>query len=60
MEVIVVLVGLILLIFILGMLFRKRGDNAIDTMGAGCKSIFLIGILIAVAVGVLIYSGMLK
>jgi hypothetical protein len=41
MEVIIVLVGLILLIFVLGMLFRKRGDNAIDTMGAGFKSIFL-------------------
>lgn len=50
MELIIGAIGLILVIFILGMLFRSKGDGVMDTMGAGCKSSFVFIILAVLAV----------
>jgi hypothetical protein len=50
MELIIGAIGLILVIFILGMLFRSKGDGVVDTMGAGCKSSFVFIILAGLAV----------
>jgi hypothetical protein len=50
MELIIGAIGVILLVFILGMLFRTKGDGVLDTMGAGCKSSFVFIILAGLAV----------
>ena len=50
MELILGAIGLIFVIFILGMLFRSKGDGVMDTMGAGCKSSFVLILLAGLAI----------
>jgi hypothetical protein len=50
MELIIGAIGLILVIFILGMLFRSKGDGVMDTMVAGCKSSFVLILLAGLAI----------
>jgi hypothetical protein len=57
MELIIGAIGVILLIFILGMLFRTKGDGVLDTMGAGCKSTFVLILLAGLAVAAFLVYG---
>ncbi len=57
MEVIIGAIGVILLIFILGMLFRSKGDGVLDTMGAGCKSTFVLILLAGLVVAAFLVYG---
>ena len=53
------IIGFILLIFVLGLVFSKRGDGFMDTLRAGCSGIFgiILIIIIAIVVIVAIASG---
>jgi hypothetical protein len=39
MELIIGAIGVLLLLMIVGLFFRSKGDGALDTIGAGCKGI---------------------
>ncbi len=53
MEAIGGIVGFLFVLLILGLLFRKRGDGFMDTLGSGCKGIaVIIFIIIAVIVAI--------
>lgn len=53
------IIGLILLIFVLGLVFSKRGDGFMDTLRAGCSGVFgiILIIIIIIVVIVVIASG---
>ena len=52
-----ILFGL-LVVFIVGLVVRKRGDNTMDTFSKGCGCLFLIFILIIIgAIAYGIYLG---
>ena len=57
MELIIGAIGVILLVFILGMLFRTKGDGVLDTMGAGCKSTFVLILLAGLVVAAFLVYG---
>lgn len=57
MELIIGAIGVIFVLFILGMLFRSKGDGVLDTMGAGCKSFFVLAIVIAGAIAAFVIYG---
>lgn len=46
------IVGIIVVVFLFGLLFRSKGDNFLDTLGSGCNAI--IGIIIVI--GLLIWA----
>ena len=48
------IIGFILLIFVLGLVFSKRGDGFMDTLRAGCSGIFGIILIIIIAIVVII------
>ena len=47
-------IGFILLVFVLGLIFSKRGDGFLDTLRAGCSGIFGIILIIIIAIVVII------
>ena len=52
------IIGFILLVFVLGLVFSKRGDGFLDTLRAGCSGIFgIILIIIIIVVIIAIASG---
>lgn len=55
MELIIGAIGVIFVLFILGMLFRSKGDGVLDTMGAGCKSFFALAIIVGLAIAAFIF-----
>ena len=50
MEFIIGAIGFLFLLLILGLIFRKRGDGFMDTLGSGCKG---IAIIIFIIIGVI-------
>jgi len=46
------IVVLILIVFLVGLLSRKKGDNFLDTLSSGCSTIIVI---VVIAVIILIY-----
>jgi hypothetical protein len=44
------LIGIIIIVFIIGLLSRKKGDNFLDTLSSGCGTIVWIIVLIAIAI----------
>jgi len=54
---IVGIISLILIIFVIGLLSRDKGDNFMDTLGSGCSTIFWIILIIVI---ILIYAGSQK
>jgi hypothetical protein len=48
------IIGFILLVFVLGLVFSKRGDGFLDTLRAGCSGIFGIILIIIIAIAVII------
>ncbi len=48
------IIGFILLVFVLGLIFSKRGDGFLDTLRAGCSGIFGIILIIIIAIVVII------
>jgi biotin transporter BioY len=44
------LIGIIVIVFIIGLLSRKKGDNFLDTLSSGCGTIVWIIVLIAIAI----------
>jgi hypothetical protein len=48
------IIGFILLVFVLGLVFSKRGDGFLDTLRAGCSGIFGIILIIIIAIVVII------
>jgi biotin transporter BioY len=44
------LIGIIVVVFIIGLLSRKKGDNFLDTLSSGCGTIVWIIVLIAIAI----------
>jgi hypothetical protein len=53
------IIGFILLVFVLGLVFSKKGDGFMDTLRAGCSGIFgiILIIIIVIVVIVAIASG---
>ena len=48
------IIGFILLVFVLGLIFSKKGDGFMDTLRAGCSGIFGIILIIIIAIVVII------
>jgi hypothetical protein len=48
------IIGFILLVFVLGLVFSKKGDGFMDTLRAGCSGIFGIILIIIIAIVVII------
>ena len=48
------IIGFILLVFVLGLVFSKRGDGFLDTLRAGCSGIFGIILIIIIIIVVII------
>ena len=44
------LIGIIIIVFIIGLLSRKKGDNFLDNLSSGCGTIVWIIVLIAIAI----------
>ena len=44
------LIGIIVIVFIIGLLSRKKGDNFLDTLSSGWGTIVWIIVLIAIAI----------
>ena len=44
------LIGIIIIVFIIGLLSRKKGDNFLDTLSSGCGTIVWIIVLSAIAI----------
>lgn len=45
-------IGIIVVVFLFGLLFRSKGDGVLDTLGSGCNAI--AGII--VVIGLLIWA----
>jgi hypothetical protein len=57
MELIIGGIGLLVVLLIVGLLFRTKGDGALDTIGAGCKGmVVLVFIVIAVVIFVILMN----
>jgi hypothetical protein len=57
MELIIGGIGLLVVLLIVGLLFRTKGDGALDTIGAGCKGMLvLVFIVIAVVIFVILMN----
>ncbi len=57
MELILGGIGFLILLLIIGLLFRTKGDGALDTIGAGCKGmVVLVFIVIAVVIFVILMN----
>ena len=48
-----ILLGILIVAFIFGLLFRNKGDGFLDTLSSGCGTIIVIVILIIVALVIL-------
>jgi hypothetical protein len=48
------IIGFILLVFVLGLVFSKKGDGFMDTLRAGCSGIFGIILIIIIAIVIII------
>jgi hypothetical protein len=46
------IIVLILIVFLIGLLSRKKGDNFLDTLSSGCSTVITI---VVIAVIILIY-----
>lgn len=53
MGLIIGAIGVLLLLMIVGLVFRSKGDGALDTIGAGCKGIVVL-VFIVIAVGIFV------
>ncbi len=53
------IIGFILLLFVIGLVFSKRGDGFFDTLRSGCSGIFgiILIIIIVIVVIVVLASG---
>jgi hypothetical protein len=49
------LVVVLIIVFLLGLMFRNKGDNFLDTLSSGCSSLFWI-IIIIVVILILMYK----
>ena len=49
---IVVIIGILLVVFVIGLISRRKGDGFLDTLGSGCGGIIVIGII---AIGAIVY-----
>ena len=57
MEFIIGGIGFMVVLLIVGLLFRTKGDGALDTIGAGCKGMLvLVFIVIAVVIFVILMN----
>jgi hypothetical protein len=56
MELIISVIGILFVLLILGLIFRKRGDGFMDTLGSGCKGIAVIIIIIIGVVTALVIA----
>lgn len=52
------LIGLLIIAFIIGLLFREKGDGFLDTLSSGCLTIIMIIVAIVVII-ILIAEGVL-
>ena len=46
------IIGIIVVVFLFGLLFRSKGDGVLDTLGSGCNAI--AGVI--VVIGLLIWA----
>ena len=52
------LVGLLAIAFIIGLIFREKGDGFLDTLSSGCSTIILIIVAIVILI-ILIAEGII-
>lgn len=50
------LIGIIILIFLIGLISRSKGDGFLDTLSSGCGTTVLIIVIIAIIIIFLISS----
>ncbi len=50
------LIGIIVLVFLIGLVSRSKGDGFLDTLSSGCGTTILIIVIIAIIVVFLIAS----
>lgn len=52
------LIGLLVIAFIVGLIFREKGDGFLDTLSSGCLTIIMIIVAIVVII-ILIAEGII-
>lgn len=52
------LIGLLIIVFIVGLIFREKGDSFLDTLSSGCLTIIFIVVAVVVII-ILIEKGII-